>query len=255
MKAIYINLDPYLQAVADWLNAGKPGTAPSFNPLPVAVTIPLGQDAVLLVQGNSDDGADTEISVDGQTVYMSNSAVTATDTYYGEFALSAFSGFTYWTRPVSGDTSITIYFKDSDETFVIPVTIPVLVRRETASGPVDLVDFTPPSAALTAAAINTALGGTGAVDGSPLKGVSLSNATGAPAPSAADIKSALVTAGPTALAGVGLGGTYLLRGGEGAYGTPTLVATDYSEGQYSLDGILAGGDEIQSPLGTGSASA
>ena len=41
MKAIYINLDPYLQAVADWLNAGKPGTAPSFNPLPLAVTIPL----------------------------------------------------------------------------------------------------------------------------------------------------------------------------------------------------------------------
>ena len=101
---------------------------------------------------------------------MSNSAVTATDTYYGEFALSAFSGFTYWTRPVSGDTSITFYLKDSDETFVIPVPITVLVRREAASGPVDLVDFTPP-AAVTAASINTALGGTGAEEGEPLAGV------------------------------------------------------------------------------------
>ena len=47
MKAIYINLDPYLQAVADWLNAGATGTAPSFDPLPVAVTIPAGQTACI----------------------------------------------------------------------------------------------------------------------------------------------------------------------------------------------------------------
>lgn len=150
MKAIYLNIDPYLQAVADWLKAGKPGTAPSFNPLPLAVTIPLGQDVVLLVQGNSDEGEDTYITVDGQAVNLENNGNPETDTYYGEFALSAFSGFTYWTRPVTGNTSITFHFRDSEDTFYIPCTIPVLVRRETASGPVDLVDFTPPASAIAA---------------------------------------------------------------------------------------------------------
>ena len=47
MKAIYINIDPYLKAVADWLNAGATGTAPCFDPLPVAVTIPLGETACI----------------------------------------------------------------------------------------------------------------------------------------------------------------------------------------------------------------
>ena len=53
MKAIYINFDPYLQAFAAWIKAGKPGTVPSFDPLPLAVTVPLGQDVGIIVPGGN----------------------------------------------------------------------------------------------------------------------------------------------------------------------------------------------------------
>ena len=74
MKAIYINLDPYLAAFAAWLKAGKPGTAPSFDPLPLAVTIPLGETAAIYLPdaGTSvDDIRTTSATIDGQTVYFS----------------------------------------------------------------------------------------------------------------------------------------------------------------------------------------
>lgn len=189
MKAIYLNIDPYLQTVADWLNAGKPGTTPHFDPLPVAVTIPLGESAGIFFVGGgdklddpgNDPGTATigEASITFWTLADDGIPATAVATNVVP-GLSALAPSTkYWLEAVTGDTSFSVYITDSDDD-VITVTIPVLVRRETASGPVDLVDFTPPAAA----------------------------------PTAADIKSALVAAGQGALEGVLLNGTKYLMHGE-----------------------------------------
>ena len=191
MKAIYINIDPYLQAVADWLNAGATGTVPCFDPLPVAVTIPLGESACIYCAGKGarETDPDTDgFSIDGKTLYFMTPASGAfsdgipadaidVNVVPGLSALAAAQK--YFVVAVSGNTiTVPVWISDGDVLSNNPITfsVPVLVRRETASGPVDLVDFTPPAAA----------------------------------PSAADIKSALVAAGDTALAGVTLGGAILL---------------------------------------------
>ena len=98
---------------------------------------------------------------------------------------------------------MTVILSDADGN-EFPFVQNVLVRRETASGPVDLVDFTPP-AALTADAINTALGGSGAEEGKPLRGVDLAGSTA----DAAAIKTALRGAGMSALSDVSLQGAVL----------------------------------------------
>jgi hypothetical protein len=56
-----------------------------------------------------------------------------------KYAVAKFSG-----GPVK------IYIADGSGNDLVAVTVPVLVRREQASGPVDLVDFTPPAAAIAA---------------------------------------------------------------------------------------------------------
>lgn len=225
MKAIYINIDPYLQAVADWLNAGATGTAPKFDPLPVAVTIPAGQTACIYLPATG-DSAESEpdynsTTIDGQTVQFmfSNSGAFPDGTIaYGETpGLSALApSAKYAVLPVAGDTSLTVLLSDGD-TYDGSVTVPVLVQFEKASGVVDLVDFAPPAAAptLTAAAINEALGGTGAAEGQPLKGVSLTSATDAPAPTADAINRALGgpgASGEFALYGVNIANTNWING-------------------------------------------
>ena len=160
MKAIYINIDQYLQAVADWLNAGHPGTVPSFNPLPLAVTIPLGETAGIYIVA---DAADAEsvcesqtVTVNGQTLYVLTVGTDETGVPTA-IAFNEVPGFSpvdpsikYAVLPVTGSsikTAISIVDAEDNK-----VTIPfaVLVRREQASGPVDLVDFTPPAAAIAA---------------------------------------------------------------------------------------------------------
>jgi hypothetical protein len=201
MKAIYLNIDPYLQAVADWLNAGKPGTAPSFDPLPVAVTVPLGQDAVILVPGDT--------AGDGAYFVVDGTILNAVGT--GDFdatadpppVYSGISGYSAYPAPEDADqkyvawtasnTTVTMNICDGDGP-VVSLAIPVLVRREQPSGPVDLVDFAPPAAA----------------------------------PSAADIKSTLVAAGSGALAGVDLGGAIII--GSGADGATLVSPTGSQEG-------------------------
>ena len=188
MKAIYINLDPYLAAFAAWLKAGKPGTVPSFQPLPLSVTIPLGETAAVYCPGTSDpDGAyfdvdGVEISALGSDgLDPTGNNIVAQDIAVNLSSYPAPSGSltVYAVREVSGDTvagSVVIANPSGAESITVPFT--VLVRREQSSGPVDLVDFTPPAAA----------------------------------PSAADIKSALVEAGPSALAGVYIDGAKLSEG-------------------------------------------
>lgn len=197
MKAVYINLDPYLQAFADWLNAGKPGDAPKFDPLPLAVTIPLGQDVVLLSQGDIYTGDTNVYTVDGQSVWAGFTSATgvvnpgdedsAIARHFSRFVASVEKYYPIQLTSDSPTLSIAISEAGGDNASV--VTFAVLVRREPASGPVDLVDFTPPAAA----------------------------------PSAADIKSALAAAGNGALEGVDLGGAILRRKPDEGSDIPTMV--------------------------------
>lgn len=193
MKAIYINIDPYLQAVAAWLKAGKPGTVPSFNTLPLAVTIPLGESAAIFLQGQSasdptgpvqdwDDFDSNYITVDGYSMYARLGISSPGDILDG-LSVPGFSALApaakYVVTPITDSIDVSVLMggtgvDDPEITF----TIPVLVRRETASGPVDLVDFTPPASGTPSAEqINAALGGSGATEGSPLAGVPMRGAS------------------------------------------------------------------------------
>lgn len=176
MRAIYINLDPYLAAFAAWLKGGKVGPKPDFQPLPLAVTIPLGETAAIyLPTAGTSEGTQegNSVTIDGVDLIFGVGSVPwesviASEVVPGlstlapsaKYAVAPFAG---------GDVSVAIY--DGDE-YEYDITFTVLVRRETASGPVDLVDFAPPAA-----------------------------------PSAADIRAALVAAGSEALEGVDIDGT------------------------------------------------
>lgn len=231
MKAIYLNIDPYLQAVADWLNAGKPGTAPHFDPLPVAVTIPLGESVCVFAQ-------DGDIPLSGSTVQTDPpdacnvtwefSGIGDSPTKVAENVNLGFSSVLeneYATAYAVGSAgsfsaSATI---DIGEGPIAIIPFTVLVRRETAQGPVDLVDFTPPAAA----------------------------------PSAADIKSALVAAGDGALAGVSLGGAYLrVTNEENTPTNPTYGV--YGDEPFNTETgstfSIRESDQITAPLGNPSAS-
>lgn len=187
MKAIYINLDPFVAAARGYI-AGDTATPPVFqDQLPLAVTVPAGQSAALVCQ--------TEATVDGGTQPVPFATWTATvggesilsnaissdyaPAMSGEFVTETAS--VYAVPATATEISIAVTLTDGADENPKTVALPaftVLVRREQASGPVDLVDFTPPAAAptLTAAAINAALGGSGAIEGVPLKGVSLGGA-------------------------------------------------------------------------------
>lgn len=160
MKAIYINLDPYLAAFAAWLkaNPADPDTGeratppPTFDPLPLAVTIPLGESAAIfkVAAVDSGDWAYVWSTVDGVTIGVK--ATTSSDPIPGEAGVIAsdvvpgFSAITpaakYGVFAVGGDTTVTVAFSDGDIDFAF-ISFTVLVRREQASGPIDLVDFTP----------------------------------------------------------------------------------------------------------------
>ena len=181
MKAIYINLDPYLQAVADWLNAGKSGPTPHFDPLPLAVTIPLGETAAIYwaASGEADESPEAlSVTVDGQSLDLFGGDITAGEWPEGTIATNVEPGLSslapsakYAVVPVSGDSvkyDVSIGQDDFEARFVITV----IVNREQAQGPVDLVDFqapasggwTPPSAPSRAFEISISMA-SGTVDG------------------------------------------------------------------------------------------
>jgi hypothetical protein len=175
MKAIYINLDPYLAAFAAWIKAnpldpetGERATQPpTFNPLPLAVTPPLGTDVGIIVPGGTlqgDVNAVSAFSVDGIGIFVSldPDLVAIPDPPAGESVITNDfgPGYTAYANEntvnsvfsVSGESvAQTVYFFDGENDSPLgAIHFTVLVRRETASGPVDLVDFTPPAAAIAA---------------------------------------------------------------------------------------------------------
>lgn len=158
MKAIYINLDPYLAAFAAWLKGGKSGPKPYFDPLPLAVTIPLGEEVVLLSQSDIYAGEDNVYTIDGQSVEVAFSGATgvvnpgdddsAIARHFSRFAASAEK---YYPIQLTSDSpTLTLDISGVGGGNADAITFTVLVRRETASGPVDLVDFTPPASAIAA---------------------------------------------------------------------------------------------------------
>lgn len=173
MKAIYLNLDPYLAAFAAWLKANPPdpdtgllAAPPHFDPLPLAVTVPLGQDVGIIVPGGNIVGgilALSAYSVGDITIGVSldPNESTMPDPPAGESVITNDFGHGYTAYAtentvnsvfsVSGESAAqTVYFFDENDNPLGAITFTVLVRRETASGPVDLVDFTPPAAAIAA---------------------------------------------------------------------------------------------------------
>jgi len=155
MKAIYINLDPYLAAFAAWLKGGKSGPAPTFSPLPLAVTIPLGEETAVAIPGTGtapDDFPMNEATIDGQTVVFGvQSALPergAQINYQQTLGLSslvpsakyAIVPWSAWKSDKRDKVEIFIGENDASGIYIL---FTVLVRRETAQGPVDLVDFTP----------------------------------------------------------------------------------------------------------------
>jgi hypothetical protein len=157
MKAIYINLDPYLAAFAAWQGPDDTpvGPAPSFNPLTLAVTIPLGESAAIAIENNAIDD-ENEVAVDGVNLYVTATAATTPQSdpiaQGVSLGLSAFSGADYDIYPASGDISVVFEVKAATGDVIGSIPFTVLVRRETASGPVDLVDFTPPASGAPSAA-------------------------------------------------------------------------------------------------------
>lgn len=167
MKAIYLNLEDALRAVC----AGRKVVQPM---LPLAVTIPAGQTAAVYAQtGTAAKTADAGSAVTGIAWTFSPSLGDAITSGVAPGMSQVLASETASVYAVSGDSFVaTAAIKNSDTTLAT-VAITVIVNREQAQGPIDLVDFAPPAAAPTAAQINTALGGTGAGEGSPLAGVLL----------------------------------------------------------------------------------
>ena len=182
MKAIYINLDPYLAEFAAWLKGGKSGPAPHFDPLPLAVTVPLGVDVGVYLERKFEgvvDGADDfspdQLTVDGQSFGVDARLPNETAPSIAHDLVLGFSQVApsaqYSVLAISDSVSVVVKFYDEDMNDY-PITFTVLVRREQAQGPVDLVDFTPPAAAPSAADIKSALVEAGA---NALEGVSIKN--------------------------------------------------------------------------------
>lgn len=174
MKTIYINLDAYLAPLVAWIKGGKSGDAPKFDPLPLTVSVGAGESVGVFAQSGTVSGAVASVSWEfspslgdavASSVSLGLSEILASETA----SVYAVSGDSFTATATITDVS-------SPTAGTYAIAFRVIVNRAKASGPVDLVDFAPPAAALTAAAINTALGGTGAAEGAPLKGVILGGA-------------------------------------------------------------------------------
>ena len=165
MKAIYLNLDAAVRSVC----AGRKVVQ---SILPLAVTIPAGQTAAVYAQtGTAAKTDDAGSAVTGITWAFSPSLGDAIATGVAPGMSQVLASETASVYAVAGGSfTATATIKNGD-TVLATVAITVIVNREQAQGPVDLVDFAPP--AVTAASINAALGGTGVADGAPLNGVKL----------------------------------------------------------------------------------
>ncbi len=169
MKAIYLNLDDALRAVC----SGRKVVQPQ---VPLAVTIPAGQSAAVFAQtGTASHTSSTGSDVTEITWTFSPSlgdAIASSVSPGMSQVLASESASVY---AVSGDGFTATATIKNVATTLGTFAVQVVVNRETLDGPVDLVDFAPPAAAPSAAQIKSALvaAGTGALEGVSLAGTVL----------------------------------------------------------------------------------
>ena len=189
MKAIYLNLDAAVRAVLA-------GETPAQSQVPLAVTIPAGQTAAVYAQtGTATKTAAAGSNVTGITWAFSPSLGDAIASGVAPGMSQVLASESASVYAVAGGSFVaTAAIKNSDTTLAT-VALTVIVNREQAQGPVDLVDFTPPAAA----------------------------------PSAADIRSALVAAGNGALDGVDLGGALINAKAADDSNKPTRIVADIED--------------------------
>ena len=170
MKAIYLNLDAAVRAVLA-------GETPAQSQVPLAVTIPAGQTAAVYAQtGTATKTAAAGSNVTGITWAFSPSLGDAIASGVAPGMSQVLASETASVYAVAGGSFVaTAAIKNSDTTLAT-VALTVIVNREQAQGPIDLVDFTPPAAAPTAAGIKSALvaAGVGALEGVHIDGAKLS---------------------------------------------------------------------------------
>ena len=152
MKAIYINLDPYIRAARAYI-AGQTDTPPRIAPpaLPLSVVVPAGEDAALLCQ--------TEATVESGTQplpYVTWSVApslgdairTGLAPHLSEELVSEVAdayAIPYASGSITATVTLTDGAAETPRTLELPP-ITVLVRRAGAQGPVDLVDIQAPPA-------------------------------------------------------------------------------------------------------------
>lgn len=175
MKLIYINVEPFLRACLE----GPPPLPPA---VPLAVSVPYGEQVAIVASPDTivPDGSENDegiydlaeingVSVSalpdlGRVVLPANGIIPASDKWRAyavegdEVTLSLYTGYNN---------------KEAESVDPVVAEYRIRINRQAPEGPVDLIDWTP---GVTAADINTALGGTGATPDNPLAGVSLDGA-------------------------------------------------------------------------------
>jgi hypothetical protein len=170
MKAIYINLDDALRAVLV-------GETPPQPQVPLAVTIPAGQSAAVYAQtGTAAKTSDAGSAVTFVDWSFSPSLGDAIAQNVAPGMSQVLASETADVYAVSGDGFTATATIKNNGTTVGTFSVQVVVNRETLDGPVDLVDFTLPAVAPSAADIKSALveAGAGALEGVSLDGMNLS---------------------------------------------------------------------------------
>ena len=154
MKAIYINLDPYIRAARPYFK-GATDTPPELpkSILPVSVTLPPGETAALICQTEATVAEGTQTlpfatwtaTVGGDSILSSAIATGYAPRLSAEFADETAN--VYAVPAGATEIAVTVTLTDGEDTpttLALPP-ITVVVNRAAASGPVELVDFSVPA--------------------------------------------------------------------------------------------------------------
>lgn len=151
MKAVYINLDPYVRAARPYVS-GATDVKPKIVPLacPLSVVIPAGADAALLCQTETEvtSGTQSDLPLASWSVSPSLGSAVRTglsphlsEEFVAETAAVYAIGAA--TQKIVATVTLTDGAASNARTVVLPP-VTVLIRREAAQGPVDLVDVQAP---------------------------------------------------------------------------------------------------------------
>ena len=152
MKAIYINLDPYIRAARPYFKGAAP--APDFPAytVPLSVTLAPGETAALICQTEATVAEGTQTlpfatwtaTVGGDSILSSAIATGWAPRLSAEFAAETAS--VYAVPAGATEIAVTVTLTDGEDTpttLALPP-ITVVVNATPATGPVELVDFCVP---------------------------------------------------------------------------------------------------------------